>query len=199
MVDFTIPLSDGEEDGRLMRFTVDNRCLLFAGSRHITLPHDLCHALVERAGSLEFGMMTGCASGVDRSFSIAIGQSQYKERAIVACAFRRRMKQVAEGLCALHVVPLGLPPKVALAKRTLWMTNMCTMLVLFPAHPMGPGSRLAFASAIMNEVPVFVVQDARPPESDLYGIYPSDLFGLIKGFWCVPPVYQETGLCYEAA
>jgi hypothetical protein len=94
-------------------------------------------------------------------------------------------------------VPDGLLPKVALAKRTLWMTSRCSLLVLFPSDPIGRGSALAFKSAIYNNKPVFVVTSTRPAESDLYSVYPSSLFGVVEGFWCIPPVYAETGLCYE--
>jgi len=79
------------------------------------------------------------------------------------------------------------------------------MLILFPfgsaqgkpSDQMGRGSALAFKSAIMNSKPVFTVTDTRPKDSDLYTVIKSNLFGIVDGFWCVPPVYAETGLCYE--
>ena len=101
------------------------------------------------------------------------------------------------GLYPLYVVPEGLPARAALAKRTLWMTSRCTMLVLFPSDPIGKGSALAFKSAIMASKPVFIVTERRPKESDLYQVFPSNLFGIVSGYWCLPPVYGKTGLCYE--
>ena len=61
----------------------------------------------------------------------------------------------------------------------------------------GKGSSLAFKSAIMDNKPVFVVSKTRPNNSHLYSVYPSSLFGIVEGYWCVPPVYADTGLCYE--
>jgi len=79
----------------------------------------------------------------------------------------------------------------------LWMASLCTMLLVFPSDPIGPGSYLAFKSVIMHSRPVFIVQNKRPPDSNLYTVYPASLLGMVDGFWCAPPVYQDTGLCYE--
>ncbi|MBN2545512.1 MAG: hypothetical protein JXB50_06930 [Spirochaetes bacterium] len=63
---------------------------------------------------------------------------------------------------------------------------------------MGKGLALVFKLAIYNNKPVFIVSKTKPKDSPLYSVYHSSLFGIIDGWWCVPPVYQETGLCVEA-
>ena len=141
--------------------------------------------------------MTGCASGVDESFRHALMLSDCKGSSLVACAFKDRQRHI-KGIKSLFVVPNGLPPKVALAKRTLWMTAKCSIVILFPDDPFGKGSALAFKSAIYSNKPVFVVSKTRPEESNLYTVLPSNLFGVVDGFWCVTPVYKDTGLTYEA-
>ena len=199
MISFSVPLR-----GRIIEcskahfnFKVEEGTLLFAGSRHLTVPSQTCSDLISALGSLGFGFMTGCASGVDESFRRALRESKYGKDSLVACAFKERASKM-KGLFPLYVVPDGLPPKAALAKRTLWMTSRCNMLILFPSDPIDKGSALAFKSAIMKSIPVFVVSKTRPADSDIYGIYPSSLFGIVDGYWCIPPVYQNTGLCYEA-
>ena len=195
MCKFSIPLREGER--RFLTFRVEPARLLFAGSRNITLDHKVSTDLVKMFGSLGFSFLTGCAKGVDESFRLALSRSEYKNRSIVACAFRERVERLKR-VHTLYVVPDGLPPRAALAKRTLWMTSRCTMLILFPSDPIGRGSALAFKSVIMKSKPVFVVSKTRPADSDLYSVYPSSLFGIVEGYWCIPPVYAETGLCYEA-
>jgi hypothetical protein len=189
-LEFQIPISSKD----FFSFKVESTRLLFAGSRHIEVDPQVCKDLISAFGSLGFTFMTGCAKGVDESFRLALAISEYKDHSIIACAFKKRARQM-RGLYPLYVVPQGLPPKVALAKRTLWMTCRCALLILFPSTPIGRGSALAFKSAIMNNKPVFVVSQTRPADSDLYSVYPSNLFGIVDGFWCVPPVYADTGLC----
>jgi hypothetical protein len=191
---FSVPDAAGP-DG-FATFGIRTKGLLFAGSRNREVEPEVCRLLVERFGTLGFSFLTGCASGVDKSFRRALSRSTYTEQSLVACAFPDRVDR-AYGLTALHVVPEGLPPRVALARRTLWMTERCSLLVLFPAEPMGRGSSLAFRSAIMQSKPVFTVQESPPRESDLYTIYPSSLYGIVSGYWCVPPVYAASGLCTE--
>ena len=151
MVSFSIPT--GKTADTFFNFTVENRCLLFAGSRNFELNPSLCSHLINSFGKLGFSFLTGCASGVDKSFRYALSTSSYSKNSIVACAFKYRLKDPS-GLCSLLVVPDNLNPKVALAKRTLWMTSRCSLLVLFPDFPCGSGSRLAFKSAIMNNKPI---------------------------------------------
>ena len=192
MILFSIPVKDG-----FFSFNVENGRVLFAGSRYATLDRKICSSLINRFGRLGFSFLTGCANGVDESFRHALSESEYTDSTIIACAFEERTYKL-KGIFSLFVVPKGLPPKVALAKRTLWMTSRCSVLVLFPSDPVGKGSALAFRSAIYNNKPVFVVTDTQPEETNLFSVYKSNLFGIVDGYWCIPPVYKETGLCYEA-
>jgi hypothetical protein len=194
MTTFSVPLPD--KKGGFFNFTVQGGAVLFAGSRYLTIPQRLCSDLIYQLGKLGFSFITGCANGVDNSFRQALAISDYKSYFITACAFKEKAKRF-ESYNALYVVPDGLPPKAALAKRTLWMTNKCSMLILFPSDPIGRGSALAFKSAIYNNKPVFVVSKTKPKESSLYTVLSSNLFGIVDGWWCVPPVYQDTGLSYE--
>jgi hypothetical protein len=196
MVTFSVPLSDGAAK-RFFNFKVEPHAVLFAGSRHGSISDKTCSLLITAFGRLDFSFITGCAPGVDFCFRKALIDSEYKANCVVACAFRDRADKL-KGLLQLYVVPEGLPPRVALAKRTLWMTSRCSLLVLFPSDPVGKGSALAFKSAIYNNKPVFIVSNRKPKDSDLYSVYPSSLFGVVQGFWAVPPVYEKTGLCYEA-
>ena len=192
MVTFSVP-----QDGGFFDFSVPDGSVMFAGSRHMSLPDELCSGLIKAFGSLGLCFVTGCASGVDASFRKALALSEFKDSSLVACAFKERAERL-KGIYPLYVVPDGLPPRAALARRTLWMTSRCSLLVLFPSDPIGKGSALAFKSAIYNGKPVFVVSETKPKESELYTLLPSSLFGIVRGFWAVPPVYQNTGLCHEA-
>ncbi len=191
MVTFSIP-----HDREFFNFSVENGRVLFAGSRNMSISHQVCNDLISAFGHLDFSFLTGCASGVDESFRKALAESEYKNSSIVACAFKKRAESL-KGVYPLYVVPDGLSPKVALAKRTLWMTARCSLLIFFPSEPIGRGSALAFKSAIYNNKPVFIVSKTKPKESSLYTVYSSSLFGVVEGFWCIPPVYADTGLCYE--
>jgi len=196
MISFSVPHKKSPYG--FFSFGVEEGAVFFAGSRHLSIDRTTCLTLVNGLGRLGFSLMTGCADGVDSSFRNAFSESDFKDSSLIACAFKSRYKQFKGTSFPLFVVPEGLPPKVALAKRTLWLTNRCSILILFPSEPMGKGSALAFKSAIMNSKPVFIAGDTRPKESYLYTVYPSSLYGTVKGFWCIPPVYQDTGLCNEA-
>ena len=189
MVSFHIPATEG----RTVDVTLGSGPVLFAGSRHITPEGQTCRDLVTIFGTLGVSFLTGCAGGVDAAFRRAFRLSKHSEQSLVACAFKERVKMMD----GLFVVPDNLPPRVALAKRTLWMTERCSLLILFPSDPIGKGSNLAFKSTIMHNKPVFMVQDHKPPSSDLYSTHRTGLFGIVEGWWCLPPVYAETGLCYE--
>ena len=193
MFEFHIPLKGSS----FYSFRLDGSRLLFAGSRHFEVKPDIVGDLIKVFGSLGFTFMTGCASGVDESFRKALADSKYSANTIIACAFQKRVRDI-KGLQALFVVPDGLHPSVALAKRTLWMTGRCSLLILFPSDPIGRGSALAFKSAIYNNKPVFIVSKTKPKPSSLYSVFSSNLFGIVDGFWCVPPVYKKTLLCSEA-
>ena len=205
MISFSVP--DGKS---FFNFKVERGRVMFAGSRYGSVSRQVCSGLITQLGKLGFAFLTGCANGVDESFRVALAESEYAGSSLAACAFKERVDRV-RGIYPLFVVPEGLHPKVALAKRTLWMTSRCSLLILFPESlasatlskraqglAWGKGSTLAFKSAIHNNKPVFVVSETRPDESSLYTVLPSSLFGVVRGYWCIPPVYAETGLCYEA-
>jgi hypothetical protein len=193
MFEFHIPLKGSS----FYSFKLEGSRLLFAGSRSFEVNEEQAKDLIKVFGSLGFSFMTGCATGVDASFRKALADSEYSSHTIIACAFKKRVSEV-KGLQALFVVPDSLPPRAALAKRTLWMTGRCRLLILFPSDPIGKGSALAFKSAIYNNKPVFIVSKTKPRDSSLYSVYPSNLFGIVDGWWCIPPVYKKTGLCCEA-
>ncbi len=193
MVTFSIP-----DKHSFTEFKVEAGSVMFAGSRYLKIPQETARLIVSGFDRLGFSFLTGCAAGVDESFRSVLALDQFSESVIVACAFRRRMESL-KGLFTLFVVPEGLAPRAALAKRTLWMVSRCSLLVLFPSEPFGKGSLLAFKSAIFQNKPVFVVSDVIPDSNDLYSVVSSNLFGVVKGYWCIPPVYRETKMCYEGA
>jgi len=196
MLGFSIPYDNKDGKRDFFSFSVERGPLLFAGSRHTSIDDRVCTGLINAFGSLNFTFLTGCAGGVDESFRKALGKSDYAHISIMACAFPDRIR-LSQGILPLVVVPEGLPPRAALAKRTLWMTALCRLLVLFPSSPMGKGSSLAFRSAIMGSKPVFIVTKDRPKDSNLYRIFYSSLFGVVEGYWCIPYIYKDTGLCYQ--
>ena len=153
MLGFSIPYDNKDGKRDFFSFSVERGPLLFAGSRHTSIDDRVCTGLINTFGSLNFTFLTGCASGVDVSFRKALGKSDYAHISIMACAFPDRIR-LSHGILPLVVVPEGLPPRAALAKRTLWMTALCRLLVLFPSSPMGKGSSLAFRSTIMGSKPV---------------------------------------------
>jgi hypothetical protein len=181
---FSIPYqSNGKK--RFFDFTLPHDCVLFAGSRHLSIDRQVCNDLVNEFGSLGFSFLTGCANGVDESFRDALAVSDYANSATVACAFNSKVKKFL-GAFKLYTVPQGLPPRTALAKRTLWMISNCSLLILFPSIPFGKGSSLAFKSAIKNKKHVFVVSDKKPPVPENYKVFKSSLFGIVNGYWLLP-------------
>ena len=194
MTTFSVPTHDKE--GGFFDFRVATGSVMFAGSRHLEIPDQVCSDLIKAFSFHGFSFITGCATGVDHSFRRALALSESKESSLVACAFKERAERISD-ICSLFVVPEGLHPRAALAKRTLWLVNRCSLLVLFPSDPIGKGSALAFRSAIYACKPVFVVSKTRPKESHLYKVLYSNLFGVVEGWWCIPHIYQETGLTNE--
>ena len=206
MTTFSIPLHN--DDRGFVSFKVEHEILMIAGSKHIDIDPQICTDIIGAFIRMDFSFVTVCASGVDKSFRDALTLSDYRDKSMIACAFKKRAFK-NKGVFRSFVIPEGLSPKVALAKRTLWMAQRCSMLLLFPSYPVGRGSLLAFKSVIMGNKPVFVVP---PPHdmrrlrgdmpilqgSDLYTVYPSSLFGIVKGWWCLPPVYADTGYCHES-
>ena len=195
MVTFCVP----GRGGRPVRFSVAPRAALLAGSRYRDLPEQTCRDVLEGLSRLGFGYFVGCAHGVDASFRRCLSRSLWSEHAYVACAFNSRARAVRrQGLDAFVVVPDGLPPKVALYRRTLWMVRRCTVAVLWPERPQdlawGPGSRLVFRSCLGNLKPVFVVAGRPPRVPAAYQVLPADLFG-VRGYWVVAHTYGDGGTC----
>ena len=102
------------------------------------------------------------------------------------------------GLFASAVVPEGIPPRAPLARRTLWLVKRSSLVVLFPERPAdrqwGPGSRLAYRSALYHLKPTFVVA-SRPPVAPAFcRVAAADLFATVDGYWVVPHTFRD-GLC----
>lgn len=189
MVTFSVPRRSSLHP---LSFRVRPQSVAFAGSRNGAVSRTCASALVEGFSHLGFGFLTGCAPGIDRCFRCAFASNkEAAERAIVACAFEDRARRFSVGeIFASVVVPAGLSPAAALHRRTVWVIRHASLLVLFPANPVtggwGRGSRLAFTTARHNFKPVFLVT-ANPPKS-LAGesVCPSNLFGVLDGYWVVP-------------
>ena len=96
------------------------------------------------------------------------------------------------------MVPEGIPPRAALARRTQWLVKRSSLVVLFPERPAdrqwGPGSRHVFRSSLYHLKPTFVVA-SRPPVAPAYSrVAPADLFAAVDGYWVVPYTFRD-GLC----
>ena len=105
MCEFKIPL----KDLKFFTFKLESERLMLADSRHFEVDGQTATSLIKAFGSLGFSFMTGCANGVDASFKKALSYSDYKEKSIIACAFKKRVKE-DDCLLSLFVVPEGLPP-----------------------------------------------------------------------------------------
>ncbi len=173
----------------LYNFATQGHSILFAGSRHLNLQEHICYNLLSVFSSLGAHFLTGCARGIDACFRQAFIDLGYQNTSFVGCAFNRSAAKC--DVPAKKVVPNGLKPAVALAKRTVWLVNEADLLILFPSNPIGKGSALAFKTAVKKNKPVFIVQEHSPAPSDDYEVYQSSLFGLIHGFWVLPHVYQS--------
>jgi hypothetical protein len=187
MVSFHIPL----KGGTWFAMQFKKRRAAFAGSRHGALAEQDCNALAEAFGRQGFSLLTGCASGIDACFRKAFSLSKYRRRAFVACAFTERAnEQQALGLRAHLVVKEHIKPKAALRQRTIWLSKKASLLVLFPDNPYtrawGPGSSLAFWSCLYRNKPVFVVSSHYPKKDIHYLALPSNLFGVVGGYWAIP-------------
>ena len=71
-------------------------------------------------------------------------------------------------------------------------------MVLFPERPAdrqwGPGSRLAYRSALYHLKPTFVVA-SRPPVAPAFcQVAAADLFATVDGYWVVPHTFRD-GFC----
>ena len=183
-----------------LRFKVAARAVLFAGSRCGQVEPSTCRALIEQFRRHGFGFFVGCAAGVDAAFRKALADSECgSDEVFVGCAFGQRARRCrAEGLFASAVVPEGIPPKAALARRTLWLVKRSSLVVLFPERPAdrqwGPGSRLAYRSALYHLKPTFVVASRSPVAPAFCQVVASDLFATVDGCWVVPHTFRD-GLC----
>jgi len=215
MVTFSIPIkatdvvsvtesktksSNKQKEQQFFSFSVPQMSVLFAGSRYKVVSQRVCKPLVHALAKQGFSFLVGCANGVDRSFRLAISNSQYHDRCFVACAFSKRLKHsYTYGLFASVVVPKNITPKAALHRRTVWMVKRCSMVVLFPENPKdnswGKGSRLVFKAALYNLKPMFIVTCTPPPKSIHYRVLKSNLFGVVDGYWVVPHPIKEGGTC----
>jgi len=195
MVQFSLPQFHND---RCYRFSLAPGAVLLAGSRHRQVPPEVCARLVHAFWSLRISFLTGCAPGVDGSFRRALSHSPYREWTFVGCAFPKR-PSCSKRLFTTVVVPPGLPPAVALARRTLYLVKRCALLLAFPDDPhtgaWGKGSTLAFRTCVSQLKPAFVVSKSPPPPSRMYQTFPASLFGIVSGFWAVPHTVREGGAC----
>ena len=181
MLYFSVPKPEGSQ----LHIHTPGHTVCFAGSRYFSANAETASCLVNMLGSLGCQFITGCAQGVDRSFRRVFLNSKYKEKCFVACAFSRRAEQM-KGLSAAKVVPENLPTKIALSKRTVWMVSFSSLVILFPSNPIGKGSALCLRTALSQGKPVFMVTGKKPDKNESFWCIPSNLFGLIEGFWLVP-------------
>ncbi len=174
---------------QLYNFATQGHTIMFAGSRHLSLQESVCYNLLSQFSSLGARFLTGCARGIDASFRQAFFDMGFQNTSFVGAAFNRSAAKC--DVPAKKVVPNGLNPAVALAKRTVWLVNETDVLILFPSNPIGKGSALAFKTAIQKNKPVFIVQEQKPASSDDYEVFQSSLFNVITGWWVLPHVYQS--------
>ena len=200
MVTFNVPTQSTAED-RLV-FKIPERAVLLAGSRHGIVAPQMAARLVEHLRQAGFGLLIGCAPGIDASLRSAVSRNESaRETSFIACAFAGRVGQSEDvGLTAGVVVPDGLSAAAALRRRTLWMVKRSVLLILFPDDPAtgrwGKGSRLAFQAALFQLKPVFVVTAKRPADSPHHRIIADSFFGVMDGYWAVPHP-TELGTCDE--
>ncbi len=111
--------------------------MLVAGSRHGSVAQETAGRLVEHLCKAGFGLLVGCAPGVDECFRHEMGRNATaRETSFIACAFADRVGQSEDaGLTASVVVPDGLSAAAALRRRTLWMVKRSVLLILFPDDP----------------------------------------------------------------
>jgi hypothetical protein len=162
------------------------------------LPEALGRELVWRLAEDGLDFVVGCASGVDRSFRLALAWEGLASRSFVACASRERLR-FARGLPAALVVPEGLSMAAALHRRTVWMVMRCSLAILFPGGrdgSWGPGSRLVLRTATELGKPVFVASGTTEPRAAVPAqMQPGSLYGLVSGWWVVPHAVHEAALC----
>ena len=196
---FSIPVKSSDQGNRdFFSFTIAYQPVLFSGSQRQMLPLRICQDLISVFCSQNKGVMTGCSSGVEKSFRYAMSLSPYADRAMVSCAASDRQER-AYGLYAPVVVPEGLSLKAALKRRTVWTVKRCSMAMIFPDDPFTGGwcksSRLVFRACMYHIKPVFIVTDRPPVSDDYYRILPCSFFGIVAGYWVVPHPIKEGWTC----
>ena len=92
MVTFQVPTHVTAEDPLV--FKVPERAVLVAGSRHGIVAQETAGRLVEHLCQAGFGLLVGCAPGVDASFRNAVSRNtETRESSFIACAFANRLGQ----------------------------------------------------------------------------------------------------------
>ena len=185
-----------------LQFNVAARAVLLAGSRCGQVEPSTCRALIKQFRRHGFGFFVGCAAGVDAAFRKALADSECRsDEVFVGCAFGKRARRCrAEGLFASAVVPEGIPPRAALARRTLWLVKRSSLVVLFPERPCRPAVGSGLAALAYRS-------SALPPQADCswwpHGrlsapafcrVAAADLFATVDGYWVVPHTFRD-GLC----
>ncbi len=200
MVTFHVPTRNTAQDQLV--FKIPERAVLVAGSRHGIVAPQTAAELAEHLCKSGFGLLIGCAPGIDECFRLAVSRNEdARESSFIACAFADRVGQNEEArLTSGVVVPDGLSAAASLRRRTLWMVKRSVLLILFPDDPAtgrwGKGSRLAFDAALFQLKPVFVVTTKRPSDSPHHRIIADSFFGITDGYWAVPHP-TELGTCDE--
>lgn len=92
MIGFSVPVKNN--NGRFFNFSVEAGAVLFAGSRHLTVPYQVCSNLIKALRLQGFGFMTGCAHGVDESFRHALALSDSKIQVLLPVHFVRGKKKL---------------------------------------------------------------------------------------------------------
>ena len=193
MAYFSIPYKSNGTN-TFFNFYIEHDCVLFAGSRHLSINKQVCDGLITQLGKLGLTFIVGCCRGVDESFRLALSLSDYAKKTFVACAFKDRVGRFGDLSSSLVVSPTS-SPRTALHQRTIFMVKHCSMAVIFADNPLnnrwGKGSSLAIRSCIKYGKPVFVITNNPPEDSNDYRIFPSSLFGVVKGYWIIPTSIKE--------
>lgn len=180
-----------QSNSRWFEFVVREGFVGVAGSRRGNVHRSLSERLVCALHRLGFGVLVGCAPGVDAAVRAALVATRHVRGSLVACAFENRACRIsASGLQASVVAPEGFVPSAALRYRTQWIIGHSSFLVLFPDDPntgqWGRGSSLAYRSALGQGKPVFVVSSRPPQPSVRCVVLASDFLGVLTGIWVVP-------------
>jgi uncharacterized protein (DUF608 family) len=128
-------------------------------------------------------------NGVDASFRSVLIESDYKDKSLCAVAYPYRLKKITD-LPVKLVVPDTVHPRSAPRVRTLWMTEVADIAVVFPDDPVsndwGKGSTVAINAMIKQGKPVFVATGKKPFNNSMVKVLPTSLFGVVKGYFIVP-------------